>query len=391
MSQYPPNPNYNPYEQRPNDPNASPGTAYGNTPSGGQNPPYNPYPGNPPSGPGSNPGQYGAYPPTPTPPPPPGAPNTDYNPYEQYAPTYVNTSPNAGYGQYQTPPPPPAYPPTQQAYQAPLLPTQAPTPKRKRPSTMLISLVVVALVVIVGGILATFIVVNGQKASADATATAQANASATANANATAAANATATANAALTATAVASTYPFSANQVLNDPLSDNSKGFSWQTGTDCNFSGNAYHVTDPQTNTFSTCFGSNTNFSNFTFQAEMVLSKGDGAGLIIRGNEKTDQIYRLSFYTDGTYDLYVYVDNTGTNARILKTGSYASSSIDLTVTHTIAVVANGSTFTMYFDNQMISTVTDSSYTSGEIGFTSSDVSNAADAIFTNAKVWKLP
>ncbi len=34
MSQYPPNPNYNPYGQNPPDPNYNQGTAYGGPPSG---------------------------------------------------------------------------------------------------------------------------------------------------------------------------------------------------------------------------------------------------------------------------------------------------------------------------------------------------------------------
>ena len=366
MSQYPPNP----YEQNPN---VTPdGTVYANPPSGGQNP-YNPYPGNPPSGPGGNSDPYGAYPPAP---PPPGAtPNTSYSPYDPNAQTYITPGSNPNYSNY---------PPT--VYQAPppVVPPQPPAPRRRGPSSMIIVLSVVALVIIVGGILIGFLVVNGQKSSADATATAQANATATAHANASA------TADAALTATAITNTYPFSTNLVLNDPLTDNSKGSNWQTTASfCQFAGSAYHVSDSQTNTFSACFGTGTHFSNFTFEAEMNISKGDGGGLLFRGNPQTDQLYRVTFFTNGHYGLYVYVDNTGTNARILKYDTYPSG-VDLTNTNTVSVVARGSTLTIYLNHTEVTSVTDSTFSSGAIGFSAYDLTNPTEVIFTNAKVWQL-
>ncbi len=395
MSQYPPNPNpnYDPYGQNPPNPNANtPGTSYGGPNQGGQNP-YNPYGTNPPSGPGSgpnpnpNPNPYG-YPPPPAPGGPAGteygsnpyAPNAptqrsgsdpNYNPYDPYGQTVASQGPASGqnYGAY-TPPPPPQ---------------PVPQPKRGGPSMRNILIAVIALVIIGGGVAVGLVSYNNvQKSNADATATAQANITATAHANATATFNANAT------ATAIASTYPFSNNQVINDPLSDNNKGYNWQTGTFCQFTGNAFHVSDNQTNTFSTCFGTNTNFSNFTFEAEMVINKGDGGGLIFRGNVNTNQLYRVTFYTSGNYGVYVYVDNTGSNARILKYDTLPSG-VDLTNTNTVSVVARGSTLTIYLNQTMLTSISDSTYAKGQIGFSAYDVTSATEAVFTNAKVWQLP
>jgi hypothetical protein len=121
-----------------------------------------------------------------------------------------------------------------------------------------------------------------------------------------------------------------------------------------------------------------------------MVISKGDGGGLIFRGNDKTDQLYRVTFFTDGHYGVYVYVDKTGTNARVLKYDTYPSG-IDLTNTNTIAVVARSGSIGVYLNQTEITTITDSTYTTGEIGFSAYDLSNATEVIFTNAKVWQLP
>lgn len=361
MSQYPPNPNYNPYGQNPPDPNFNQGTAYGGPPSGPeQNPnPYNPYPNNPPD---TNPSPYGPYgqnPPTPAPPP--------YNPYGQ---TVPSTNPN--YNQYGTVPP------------APTLPSTPPTQPRRGPSIRVILIAVIALVLVLGGIAFGLISNNNTQqsnANANATATAQAKTKATATAHA----QQTATAQAALTATAIASNYPFSANLALNDPLVDNSKGVGWENDSFCKFQGSAYHVFDPQSNTYNSCTAANSNYTDFTFQVQGELKSGDGIGLTFRGNN--NQLYRFMVFTDGSYNVVLYVDTTGTNARKLTTGSLPSTP-DLTSTNTIAVVARGTSFTFYFNQTAVTTYSDPSYSHGQIGLATYDITNSAEAIFTNLKVW---
>ncbi len=364
MSQYPPNPNYNPYGQNPPDPNYNPGTAYGGPPSGpGPNSnPYNPYPNTNPT-PNTNPSPYGPYgqnPPTPTPAPPP------YNPYD---PTVINSSPN--YNQYGAPP---------------TVPPAPPTAPRRGPSMRVILISVIALVLVLGGIVFGFVSYNNaQQSNANATVTAQNNAAATARANQAA----TSIAQTATAATAVASTYPFSSHLLLSDPLSDNSKGSGWQTDNLCKFQGNAYHATDTQTNTFTACSAVKTNFSNFTFEVEAVLNSGDGIGITFRGNADKSQFYRFAAYTDGSYAVYLYVDNTGTNSRKLINGNITPQP-DLTNTNLISVVARGSSFTIYFNKTQVTTFTDPTYSSGQIGVAVTNISKSADGVFTNLNVWGL-
>lgn len=360
MSQYPPNPNYNPYGQNPSDPNYNQGTAYGGPPSGPeQNPnPYNPYPGNPPA-PDTNPNPYGPYgqnPPTPSPPP--------YNPYDQ---TAMSTNPN--YNQYGTLPPAPTMPPTR---------------PRRGPSMRVILITAIALILVLGGIVFGFVSYNNtQQSNANATATAQANSRATVQANASA------TAQVALTATAVASNFPFSANVKLSDPLTDNSKGNSWDSNDSCKFQGSAYHVLDSQVKTFNYCAAVKTDFKDFTFQVEAVLNSGDGIGIIFRGNESKGQFYRIDIGPDGSYGIYVYVDNTGSNARTLTSGNLPSTPT-LGNTNNIAIVARGSTMVFYFNQTEVTSITDPTYSHGQIGMETLNLTHSADAVFTNAQVWAL-
>lgn len=360
MSQYPPDPNYDPYGQNPPNPNYNPGTAYGGPPSGpGPNTnPYNPYP-NPPAAPNTNPEPYGPYgqnPPTPAPPP-----------YSPYAPTVMNPNPN--YNQYGVPP----------AAQ----PSPPPAPRRG-PSMRVILISAIALVLVLGGIAFGFVSYNNaQQSNADATATAQNKATATAHANATAT-------SIAATATAIATTYPFSKNLLLSDPLSDNSKGSGWQTDDLCKFQGNAYHATDNQTNTFTACSAVKTNFTNFTFEVEAVLNSGDGIGITFRGNADKSQFYRLAVYTDGSYAIYLYVDNTGTNSRKLTNGTITPTPT-LTDTNLISIVARGSSMAFYFNKTEVTSFIDPTYSSGQIGVAVTDISNTADGVFSNLNVWGLP
>ncbi len=245
-----------------------------------------------------------------------------------------------------------------------------------------ILIAVIALVLVLGGIAFGFISNNNtQQSNANATATAQANTKATATAHAQQ------TAQSALTATAVASNYPFSANLALSDPLVDNSKGVGWETDDFCKFQGSAYHVFDPQSDTYNSCVAANTNFTDFTFQVQGELKSGDGIGLTFRGNN--NQLYRFMVFTDGSYNVVLYVDTTGSNARKLTNGSLPSTP-DLTSTNTLAVVARGTSFTFYFNQTEVTTYSDPTYSHGQIGLATYDITKSAEAVFTNLKVWTL-
>jgi hypothetical protein len=260
----------------------------------------------------------------------------------------------------------------------PPVPTVPPTQPRRGASMRVILISAIALLLVLGGIAFGFVSYNNtQQSNANATATAQANSTATS------------IARAALTASAVASNYPFSANLKLTDPLTDNSKGSRWQEDNLCKFQGSAYHAFDTQANTFTACAAVNTNFSNFTFEVEAVLNSGDAIGITFRGNADKSQFYRLAIYTDGSYAVYLYVDNTGTNSRKLTNGNITPAP-DLTSTNFLSIVARGSTMTIYFNKTKVTSFTDSTYASGQIGVAATDISKSADAVFTNLNVWAL-
>ncbi len=313
--------------------------------------------------------QYGAQSPYSTLPP---------NPYETPAPASYVPSSEAQY----VPPPPP------------------PSPSRGNRIGLIIGIVVFVLIIIVGGVLAiSHLGTQGSATSATPTvAPAQATQTAQAQAVATSFAAATATAQAQASATAAviaANPNPYTAGQgklALIDPLSDNTKGYKWDTSvrTDgtCAFTGGSYHVSTPKTQFFYVCSAEVTDFSNFAFEVQAKVVKGDCAGMVFRADSNTGKMYFFEVCQDGSYTFSRYLDFTGNNVKDLAGGSSSAIATGVGQTNTLAVVAQGSTLTIYVNKQKISSATDSTFTHGQIGVFADASNNPTEVAFNNAKVW---
>jgi len=178
---------------------------------------------------------------------------------------------------------------------------------------------------------------------------------------------------------------------VLNDPLSDNSQGYRWgeyttnSIGGACQFTGGAYHVSQSKAGFEVSCKASTTNFSNFAFEVQMRIIQGDCGGLIFRYDTTNDNnFYQFTVCQDGMYTL--------NNSYSLTLARNSSSAIynGLNRSNLIAVVANGSTLDLYVNNQRIDSVSDSSYSQGEIGVAAIYMTGPTEVVYSNAKVWTL-
>jgi serine/threonine protein kinase len=239
------------------------------------------------------------------------------------------------------------------------------------------------------------------------TATAQANGTATANdatatgialgatATATAvAATATAT-SAQATATAISATATAYAktvtpgSPVFNDPLQSNS-GNNWDVtnlrgGGGCAFTGGAYHASMPQKGYIAPCFAQATSFSNFTYQVQMIIVKGDQGGIAFRANSKNGAFYYFHINQNGSYALETYSGYNST--AVLKQGTSPAIKTGLNQTNVIAVVANGNSLVLYVNKQQIASVNDGTYSNGQIGVIAESTQNPTEVAFTNAEV----
>src|SRR6266566_1092453 len=226
--------------------------------------------------------------------------------------------------------------------------------------------------------------------------TARAGARAQARMNATATVQTQAVAQTKVTATVLQHIFnqATSGNPVLNDSLNQQDNN-NWEVdskagGGGCAFTNGAYHVSTLLTGFFSSCYVHSQIFSNFVFQVQMTVLKGDRGGIIFRSDPTNTKFYLFRVGQDGSYDLYLYVDTSGSNAQLLAQGSSSAIHTGLNRPNKIAVIAAGSNLSFYVDQQFLVSIKDTTYQSGSIGVFADAQTNPTEVAFSNAKVWTL-
>src|SRR6266702_4453388 len=128
---------------------------------------------------------------------------------------------------------------------------------------------------------------------------------------------------------------------------------------------------------------------SNFAFQAQMTIIKGDAGGLVFRLNSDTSSLNSYLFLIDrlGGYSL-VALQNTN-NARLLVNGVNPSIKVGLNQSNLLTVLALGSNLFVYVNKQYITRVGDNTFSSGIVGVFATGA-NATDVAFSNAQIWRL-
>jgi serine/threonine protein kinase len=182
--------------------------------------------------------------------------------------------------------------------------------------------------------------------------------------------------------------YPPFGALTLNDALFDNSQGYRWDdyptndVGGACQFTEGGYHSSASNVKYLNWCNAKTTNFSNFAFEVQMRIIQGDCGGVIYRFDPKINgAFYLFTVCQNGRYTLWKGYSNEliDNSSSAIHTGRYQS--------NLIAVVANGSTLDLYVNNEKIDSVSDSTYSQGEIGVVAFNKS-PTEVVFSNAKVW---
>ncbi len=190
---------------------------------------------------------------------------------------------------------------------------------------------------------------------------------------------------------------PHRGKLVLYDPLSSNSNVSNWLVPSPdpygaCEFTGGAYHISQSRLNYYFFCNAQATDFSNFVYQVQMTIVKGDTGGIVFRIDNTSSKFYYFHISRDGSYGLDLYMDNLRKDRIPLKSGSSSAINPNLYQTNLIAVVAIDNNFDLYVNNTRIASVTDnnSTYSHGQIGVIADAVNNPTEVVFSNAKVWTL-
>ena len=273
-------------------------------------------------------------------------------------------------------------------------------------SGRVILLIALLLLVVAGSLGLLFYTTNQaatNNANATAAAIAQNNANATATTQAsirattTTVANATGTAQARVNATATfiaANPNPYPPNTgtlVLSDSLSTSS---NWNTSaydssTFCQFTGGAYQASEGHAGYHYDCTAQNTDFSNFTFEVQMMITKGDCGAMIFRADAANSKYYFFRICQDGYFALYRY-DDSSHAAKTLVSGSSSAINKRLNSSNVLAVVADGSSINLYVNHQKLGSASDNTYIHGQIGLVAEAPNAPTIVVYSNAKVWQL-
>ncbi len=201
--------------------------------------------------------------------------------------------------------------------------------------------------------------------------------------------------NAALFPSPKTETYPPFENMVINDPLNDNSNGYQWlvEVGEDnsgsCGFAGGKYHII-ANANHSKSCPALATDFKDFAYQVKMTIVTGSSGGIFFRSDPFQGSYYFFHISSIGAYRFEVCSYKKGEwSCQNKKTGQ--SQDFHSGQSNLLTVVANGSNFDLYVNNQKLTAngaIIDTTYSGGQIGVFAGTKDTPTDAIFENVKVW---
>jgi serine/threonine protein kinase len=259
-------------------------------------------------------------------------------------------------------------------------------PTRGLSSGSIILLIVLALLLIMGGVGISFWYIMTSKQTANTHAT-----------TATAPAQTGTSTPASVVPTPSAGKDPYTRMGMLalNDPLQDNSQNVDWQTGANqnnatCAFVGGAYQSSQPLDGDFHACIALATDFSNFVYEVQMTIVSGYSGGIIFRASQGNSTFYYFRVGQDGSYDLRVYVDALINHSHLLASGSSSAIHTGYNQANLIAVVARGGSLEFYANHHLIISVNDSTYSHGQIGVVAYNQGGLATVVYNNARVWTL-
>ena len=255
-------------------------------------------------------------------------------------------------------------------------------PKRQSGSgrgLLMVALALLALILIASGAGAYYFLAGSRSlfifGGPDITATTRARGQSTAIALMTANARhfASATAQVKATSTAEANPYaPGGGRLVINDPLKDQGQHLNWQEGWNennaaCQFKRNAY--------------GQYLGERRISVIGRHVL--GSYSGIVFRADRATTHLYYFIIDESGNFHLKVYFDKFDTSSMV---ASGSSAAIKTSGSNLMAVGARGGQIDLYVNRQLIKSLSDTTFRSGQIGV----VALAGEVAFSNVRVWKL-
>ena len=297
---------------------------------------------------------------------------------------YGNTSYGSSGQSYAPPPPFSATPPYGGApgiygQQPPVQPSgfaQAPQPRRG-PNVALIIGVIFLLLLLVGGGLYFF--TRGKSNPATATPAA--------------------TVGAPTTGTAPTATVQATVQPLFSDSFADNSKNWDTTSGSGYtrDISNNKLTLTEANHKILPESFPTGT-FSDLEVTITFTLvqaDQNDSAGIYVRGDSNLDHDYRVEVFGNNSYAISKeYLDSSNVGRVHTIEGPTTTSVLNAVgQQNTMTVIMKGTTLVLLLNGKVISSVTDSDYTSGQVALfvQNGDTSSGVKASFNSVAIYPAP
>jgi hypothetical protein len=186
---------------------------------------------------------------------------------------------------------------------------------------------------------------------------------------------------------------PHTGTLILSDPLHDNSKGYKWDEATlgsaSCGFSKGTYHIKVPKKGTLICNPEAKSLFhSNLAYEVRLEVIEGGIEGIAFRFDQRNGTGY--VFLVDTQHGVYLLVADNGKSGREISKGSSPAIKNGLDQSNMLAVVADGSTMSLYINRQFIVKTNDKAYSQGQLGIFTADLQYPADIEASNASAWAL-
>ncbi len=194
-------------------------------------------------------------------------------------------------------------------------------------------------------------------------------------------------------------TQATSGTPALTDPLnSSNPNGWEAAPGYgNCTFSGNAMHISATQAiskETAALCLARSTNFGNFAYQVSTTISQGNATGIVFRaGLLQAVGVYIFIISSNGDYVLGSgqYSATSKGSFKLLAGGSSQAIKTGVNQSNLLTVIARGSTIYLYANQQYLASVNDSTSSIGWIGvFGENTLGGPVDVAYSDIQVWQL-
>lgn len=138
----------------------------------------------------------------------------------------------------------------------------------------------------------------------------------------------------------------------------------------------------------FAYCPGK-THFTNFTVEVQMTILLGDSGGIVFRDSRIVGNNYVCVVCQDQTYSLYV-IRNNGIGPSLISNTKSLAIHQGFKQSNTVAVVTNGLTLTLYVNYQHIGSVTDPTYSEGQVGVVAYPITQSTEVAYKDARVWNV-